>query len=204
MTGTDLFQLQMPVPLEGDIDTSDAALAAVIVVHAVRWRSVYEMSSRLADRYRVGRVFIAGDAAHIHPPTGGQGLNTSVRDAWNLGWKLAAARPTRCSTPTRWSDGKWRPACWDCPASCWRRRARAATCGAAAGRRQRLDPGYRTSPLALDARGDGAIVRVGDRAPDAPCRGAADSLYVSLHCWVAAPGRCRGTSRPASSPRARG
>jgi hypothetical protein len=48
------------------------------------------MNARLADRYRVGRVFLAGDAAHIHPPTGGQGLNTSVQDSYNLGWKLAA------------------------------------------------------------------------------------------------------------------
>src|SRR5476649_2322857 len=40
--------------------------------------------------YRVGQVFLVGDAAHIHPPTGGQGLNTSVQDAYNLGWKLAA------------------------------------------------------------------------------------------------------------------
>jgi hypothetical protein len=48
------------------------------------------MNARLADRYRVGRVLLIGDAAHIHPPTGGQGLNTSVQDAYNLGWKLAA------------------------------------------------------------------------------------------------------------------
>jgi 2-polyprenyl-6-methoxyphenol hydroxylase-like FAD-dependent oxidoreductase len=48
------------------------------------------MNARLADRYRVGRVFLAGDAAHIHPPTGGQGLNTSVQDSYNLSWKLAA------------------------------------------------------------------------------------------------------------------
>ena len=44
----------------------------------------------MADRYRAGRVFLAGDAAHIHPPTGGQGLNTSIQDSYNLGWKLAA------------------------------------------------------------------------------------------------------------------
>ena len=44
----------------------------------------------MADNYQVGRVLIGGDAAHIHPPTGGQGLNTSVQDAYNLGWKLAA------------------------------------------------------------------------------------------------------------------
>jgi 2-polyprenyl-6-methoxyphenol hydroxylase-like FAD-dependent oxidoreductase len=48
------------------------------------------MNARLADRYRVDRVFLAGDAAHIHPPTGDQGLNTSIQDAYNLGWKLAA------------------------------------------------------------------------------------------------------------------
>src|SRR6476646_3759854 len=59
-------------------------------VHAVSWASAYSMNARLADRFRVGRVFLAGDAAHIHPPTGGQGLNTSVQDAYNLGWKLAA------------------------------------------------------------------------------------------------------------------
>jgi hypothetical protein len=43
----------------------------------------------MVDRYRVGRVFLAGDAAHVHPPSGGQGLNTGVQDAYNLGWKLA-------------------------------------------------------------------------------------------------------------------
>jgi hypothetical protein len=48
------------------------------------------MSLLLADRYRVGRIFIAGDAAHLHPPFGGQGLNTGVQDAFNLGWKLSA------------------------------------------------------------------------------------------------------------------
>jgi FAD binding domain len=44
----------------------------------------------MVDRYRVGRVFLAGDAAHLHPPAGGQGLNTGVQDAYNLGWKLAS------------------------------------------------------------------------------------------------------------------
>ncbi|MFJ8435487.1 FAD-dependent monooxygenase [Kitasatospora sp. NPDC094019] len=58
---------------------------------ALRWSSVFRISHRLADRYRVGRVFLAGDAAHIHPPTGAQGLNTGVQDAWNLAWKLALA-----------------------------------------------------------------------------------------------------------------
>ncbi|TDU84321.1 2-polyprenyl-6-methoxyphenol hydroxylase-like FAD-dependent oxidoreductase [Kribbella voronezhensis] len=59
-------------------------------VHSPRWLSRFGDATRLAERYRVGRVLLAGDAAHIHPPTGGQGLNLGVQDAFNLGWKLAA------------------------------------------------------------------------------------------------------------------
>ncbi|CAL9363324.1 Rifampicin monooxygenase [Nocardiopsis dassonvillei] len=59
-------------------------------VHSPRWMSRFGDSTRLAERYRVGRVLLAGDAAHIHPPVGGQGLNLGVQDAFNLGWKLAA------------------------------------------------------------------------------------------------------------------
>jgi 2-polyprenyl-6-methoxyphenol hydroxylase-like FAD-dependent oxidoreductase len=59
--------------------------------HSPRWLSRFGDASRLAERYRDGRVLLAGDAAHIHPPTGGQGLNLGIQDAFNLGWKLAAA-----------------------------------------------------------------------------------------------------------------
>ncbi|MFI6578328.1 rifampin monooxygenase [Nocardiopsis sp. NPDC050513] len=60
-------------------------------IHSPRWLSRFGDATRQAERYRVDRVFLAGDAAHIHPPTGGQGLNLGVQDAFNLGWKLAAA-----------------------------------------------------------------------------------------------------------------
>ncbi|TQS43099.1 FAD-dependent monooxygenase [Cryptosporangium phraense] len=59
-------------------------------VHSPRWLSRFGDATRLVDRYRVGRVLLAGDAAHIHPPIGGQGLNLGLQDAVNLGWKLAA------------------------------------------------------------------------------------------------------------------
>ncbi|MPV37140.1 rifampin monooxygenase [Georgenia subflava] len=57
--------------------------------HSPRWLSRFGDGTRLAERYRVGRVLLAGDAAHIHPPAGGQGLNLGIQDAFNLGWKLA-------------------------------------------------------------------------------------------------------------------
>ncbi len=59
-------------------------------VHSPRWLSRFSDATRLAEQYRVGRVFLAGDAAHVHPPLGGQGLNLGIQDAFNLGWKLAA------------------------------------------------------------------------------------------------------------------
>lgn len=60
-------------------------------IHSPRWLSSFGDATRQAERYRVDRAFIAGDAAHVHPPQGGQGLNLGIQDAFNLGWKLAAA-----------------------------------------------------------------------------------------------------------------
>jgi 2-polyprenyl-6-methoxyphenol hydroxylase-like FAD-dependent oxidoreductase len=57
----------------------------------LRWSSIFRISHRLVDRYSQGRVFVCGDAAHIHPPTGAQGMNTGIQDGYNLAWKLALA-----------------------------------------------------------------------------------------------------------------
>eukprot|EP00922_Rhytidocystis_sp_ex-Travisia-forbesii_P005993 GHVS01008700.1.p1 GENE.GHVS01008700.1~~GHVS01008700.1.p1 ORF type:complete len:898 (-),score=189.33 GHVS01008700.1:122-2758(-) len=59
------------------------------VVHSVLWSSAYSVNCRLASQMKVGRCFIAGDAAHVHPPTFGQGMNTGIQDAYNLAWKLS-------------------------------------------------------------------------------------------------------------------
>lgn len=61
-----------------------------VTVKVLNWFSTYRLHHRVAEHFRVGRVFIAGDAGHIHSPAGGQGMNTGIGDAVNLGWKLAA------------------------------------------------------------------------------------------------------------------
>jgi 2-polyprenyl-6-methoxyphenol hydroxylase-like FAD-dependent oxidoreductase len=61
-----------------------------VVVDQVNWFSTYHVHHRVASRFREGRAFLLGDAAHIHSPVGGQGMNTGIGDAFNLGWKLAA------------------------------------------------------------------------------------------------------------------
>ena len=62
-----------------------------VTARKLRWSSVFRISHRIVDAYGRGRVFVAGDAAHIHPPTGAQGMNTGIQDAHNLAWKLALA-----------------------------------------------------------------------------------------------------------------
>jgi len=59
-------------------------------IKSVSWFSTYRVHHRVADKFREGRVFIAGDAGHIHSPVGGQGMNTGIGDAINIGWKLAS------------------------------------------------------------------------------------------------------------------
>lgn len=99
-TGT-LWRLMANVPDDGRQLTADDivhAFAGLIETRAVItgarivdtvWTSVFRIHRRLADNYRAGRVLLAGDAAHIHSPFGGQGMNTGIGDAENLAWKLA-------------------------------------------------------------------------------------------------------------------
>ncbi|KMO95150.1 FAD-dependent monooxygenase [Streptomyces roseus] len=148
---------------------------------ALRWSSVFRISHRLVDRYGEGRVFVAGDAAHIHPPTGAQGMNTGIQDAWNLAWKLAltvegAGAPGLLAS----YDAERRPVGEEVVG----RTVRHAAEGVQADpqdadtlmmREAQLLVGYRGSPLVQatgpgdgngSGDGDGSGPRPGDRAPD--------------------------------------
>jgi hypothetical protein len=70
-----------------------------IDVKKVNWFSTYRVHHRVAQQFRKGRAFLLGDAAHIHSPVGGQGMNTGIGDAVNLAWKLAAALKEPRSSP---------------------------------------------------------------------------------------------------------
>jgi 2-polyprenyl-6-methoxyphenol hydroxylase-like FAD-dependent oxidoreductase len=79
-----------PVTLDAFQETVRAALGRDVEFNGSRWLTRFGDAARQAERYVDGRVVLAGDAAHIHPPAGAQGLNVGLQDAFNLGWKLAA------------------------------------------------------------------------------------------------------------------
>jgi 2-polyprenyl-6-methoxyphenol hydroxylase-like FAD-dependent oxidoreductase len=83
--------LNVPLRLEEMRDAFDRIAGTDFGMTDQRWSSRFLSERRQARHYRVGRVFLAGDAAHVHSPLGGQGMNTGIQDAVNLGWKLAAA-----------------------------------------------------------------------------------------------------------------
>ncbi len=78
-------------PEHATFETIRAGVEALLGrrVVEVNWFSIYRVHHRVAERFRVDRAFILGDAAHIHSPVGGQGMNTGIGDAVNLGWKIA-------------------------------------------------------------------------------------------------------------------
>jgi hypothetical protein len=180
LPSTDLFQFQAGLApgVEPDlgVDNLQAVLNRVSGRSDIRlveapWTSVWRANIRLAERYRSGRVLLAGDAAHIHSPAGGQGMNTGVQDATNLGWKLAAVVGGADESLLDTYELERRPVAEhvlalsnERLASMLRDRVMPTTRDAST---IQLDIGYRESSLARDDRGDEALLRAGDRAPDA-------------------------------------
>lgn len=183
LAGTELFQLQAPIAMDASVDLSAEGLNAMlgertgrsdIVIESVAWASAFKMNARLADRYRSGRVILVGDAAHVHPPTGGQGLNTSLQDAYNLGWKLAAVLGGAPETLLDSYEEERRPVAAEMLGLSTRLLDEAKRGGLRRGREvHQLDITYRGSSLAFEKPTRATGVSAGDRAPEAPCRGAA-------------------------------
>ena len=212
----DLFQLQAPFLAEGDADLSPVGLQAFIaarlpdrglVLRGVAWASAYSMNARLADRYRVGRVFLMGDAAHIHPPTGGQGLNTSVQDAYNLGWKLEAVLRGAPDALLDTYEAERRPIAAEMLGLATDLLDKARHGDMRRGREvHQLDLGYPWSPLSLSVPERKTGLRAGDRAPDGLLESARGQtrrlfdLFRGPHWTLIARG-VEGGNLPAAGPR---
>ncbi|WP_431031086.1 FAD-dependent monooxygenase [Plantibacter sp. RU18] len=150
---------------------------AKLQVREVLWSSVWRPNIRLAERYRQGNVLLVGDAAHVHPPTGGQGLNTGVQDAYNLGWKLGQVLAGAPDALLDTYEAERRPVAarvLGLSSALYSHLQESPLVATKRGDEERqLTLSYRGGPLAPDS-GDqvGPPVAAGDRAPDAPIQTA--------------------------------
>ncbi|MGW2424965.1 FAD-dependent oxidoreductase [Streptomyces sp. NPDC001709] len=178
LAGTEDFQLSGRFPEGTDVDLSLDGIRTIVATYThldaedvteLRWSSDFHPRAALADRFRAGRVLLAGDAAHVHSPAGGQGLNTSVQDAYNLGWKLGAV--LRGGAPEALLDTyeeERRPnaaAMLNLSTGVHRGEVRRGKATVQLG----LD--YRESSLSVETRENPTRVRAGDRAPDGTVAG---------------------------------
>lgn len=204
------WRLMAPAPDDGAGDVL-ATLTRLLEAHTGRptaiegviWTSEFRVHRRLAARYRCGRVLLAGDAAHIHSPFGGQGLNTGIGDAENLAWKLAMVAQGRAGEALLDTYGaERRPVAAEVLAAT--SGLTGAVLGRSAGARllrdrvlvplmnrplvqrlaweqaSQLKVSYRGGPLAPRTWLPGRRPRPGDRVPDVPCR-TSDGTATTLH-----------------------
>ena len=153
--------------------TVDAASRRTdIRLHELTWGTIWRSNVRLAQCYRAGRVFLAGDAAHVHPPAGGLGLNTGVQDAYNLGWKLATVLRGASDGLLDSYQAERLPIAsrvLGISTELLDKTMRGSDDALHRGEETRqLDLTYQGGPLILDD-GCGGMLAAGDRAPDAPC-----------------------------------
>lgn len=154
-----------------------------VQLNSMQWQSVFRPNIRLAEGYRRGRVFIAGDAAHVHTPAGAQGLNTGIQDAYNLGWKLAQVLAGAPQELLDTYEAERQPIAAGVLGLSTRKYEGIAKLDPSSLRRgkdeHQLRLTYQGGPLAR-SRDATRTLRAGDRAPDAPLRRLADDAPVRL------------------------
>ncbi|MEU4528513.1 FAD-dependent monooxygenase [Micromonospora ureilytica] len=175
----DKFQLMLKLRPDEKADLSQEAVDRLVHrfagsklhVAEVHWASVWRPNIRLAQRYRSGNVFLVGDAAHVHPPTGGQGLNTGVQDAYNLGWKLGQVLAGAPDDLLDTYEAERQPVAVRVLGLSSDIYARMSSRPLAAAKRgdedRQLALNYRGGPLAADSGEESPNVIAGDRAPNA-------------------------------------
>ncbi|WP_043667004.1 FAD-dependent monooxygenase [Streptomyces xylophagus] len=190
--GTNSFQFQAGPELDANGDPLPPTLESFqrifdrharvpgITLTDPTWLSLWRVNVRMVDRMRVGRVFLAGDAAHIHPIAGGLGMNTGIQDAYNLGWKLALATAGQAAPGLldTYEEERLPVAAWTLGISTElyarvQEAVKEPGTGVEAAAPPPMGTGYRWSSLATPSAsattGDPDVLRPGDRAPDAPC-----------------------------------
>ena len=194
----------------GDIEPTLESMQAItdqrahgIALRSSHWITIFEIHHAQVPAYQFGRAFLAGDAAHVHSPAGGQGMNTGMQDAFNLGWKLAAAaqghaapgllesynaerhpvaarvitqttRITNLGTLHHELQRKLRNFAIHTATGLAPIRARLAD------QTEEVDVAYRDSPVVATGRADHGGPRPGDAAPDVP------GIEPALHTVLAA------------------
>ena len=137
----------------------------------INWQSIFRPNIRLAENYRRGRVFLAGDAAHVHTPAGAQGLNTGVGDAYNLGWKLGQVLAGAPDALLDTYETERRPIAAHVLGLSTKKFAAIGTLDPKSARRgkdeKQLPLTYHGGPLASPTTEQTNTLRTGDRAPDA-------------------------------------
>jgi 2-polyprenyl-6-methoxyphenol hydroxylase-like FAD-dependent oxidoreductase len=202
LPGTSAFQVQAShelgrdgSPLEPTLERFQQTFDRIadvpgVRLHSLAWRSSYRVNVRMVDQLQVGRVFLAGDAAHIHPIAGGLGMNTGIQDAYNLGWKLGLvlagnATPGVLGT---YEEERLPIASWLLDITSERLNAvldaikekGGGIDAAATPELTQLTLGYPWSSLSRQTISRPTGPRPGDRAPDAPLRDAATGTATHL------------------------
>ncbi|MGY5343629.1 FAD-dependent monooxygenase [Paenibacillus glucanolyticus] len=178
---SDQFQIMIRLKTDETPVLDEAALTAQFYtltgfrLHCITWSSVFRPNIRLAKNYRAGRVFLAGDAAHIHTPAGGQGLNTGVQDAYNLGWKLGQVISGAPDSLLDSYEAERQPIAArvlgkssEIYSGLDKRRLSSLKRG---DEERQLGISYHAGPLVPADTAVTKTLQVGDRAPDAPCIG---------------------------------